>query len=176
MSSSSSSTAIRGGMSAAEMCQEHIARETIQLQTALCSLRAIQVGLTASDPERLATALQEAEAAATALDVLRQERERFSQKIADLLGRDPATVTLGRIVESLAPPVAVAIREGRQQLRSLALQVERVNRANALVVWMRLDLIAKIFAALPGAVATGRYSPAGKLQSPVCGPLWQGRG
>jgi hypothetical protein len=160
-----------------QMCQELATRESAYLEAMLANLETVRSAVTAAEPECLVTALHPARAATAALSDLRQQRQQFRERAGSLLGVPAETVTLGQVANALPAALAEPVRQQRQRLRQLAVEVDRINQANALVIWWRLDFIQQVFAGIPALACTTRYSPdGGRLQAAACGSLCQEKG
>jgi hypothetical protein len=168
--------ATQTGQALAQLCHERAASELAYLEATLDHLRRVRGALTSTQPDRLAAAVQNAQSAAGAFRGMEAERNRFREQAGALLGMAPHAVTLGKAIDSLPSDLAKPLRELRQRLREMASEMDRVNQANALISWWRLDFLHQVFAGLPGVMSSGRYSQRGKLQTPTCVPLWQTRG
>jgi hypothetical protein len=160
----------------AQMCQTLMVQEESRLRACLAVLEQFRKTLASSAPGAPMQAAANCKEAACLLVQVREQRDQFQQAAANVLKVSPATLTLRMVAEHLPPHDSIVVMQGRQRLRELAEEIDRVNQGNALIVWWCLDFVQRVFAGIQGRASAGRYSAGGKVQAGACGPIWQGQG
>lgn len=107
---------------------------------------------------------------------LRQQRDRFRQEIAHLLGIPAHEVTLSLLRAHLPEEASAAVAAAQARLQEQSAEVERLNRANAALMRSCLDFLQRFFGDLTGRPAEGRYGPGGVLRETPSGSLIDARG
>jgi FlgN protein len=162
--------------SLAEMSLTLIAREESCLQACLAALEQFRKTLASSPLGAPMPAVANCKEAACLLVQVREQRDQFQLAAASVLKVSPAGLTLRMVAEHLPLPDSIVVMRGRQRLRELAEEIDRVNQGNALIIWWCLDFVQRVFAAIQGRPSAGRYGAGGKVQAGTCGPIWQGQG
>lgn len=164
----------------AELGLKHLEREETLLEATLSALQRIRVALLAGDLEVLAETQRQHEELVRAGNVLRQERARFRQEAAQLLGGTSSageSVTLQTLAARLPGEAGEQLAQGRERLRRLAREVEHLNGSNVSLIYYCLDFLDRFFMEITGREPSGgRYGPSGTHQEAACGSILEARG
>lgn len=158
------------------LCETYVSGEEMALNRTVSSVRAIRATLLKGGIEELERSLQLQQEGAAVAAVWRRQRDQFRQDAAACLGMPAESITLGRLLEHLPPGDAEPIRRARQRLRTLAAQVEQLNRGNRILMRYTLDFFQQFFVGLTGGRGSGIYARSGKQQPAACHSLMQARG
>jgi hypothetical protein len=162
--------------SLAELSLSHLKREEAVLTATLTALEENQRALRGGSLEALAAAAAQQAEATRSAEEMKAQRRHFRAQAAALLQVPPEDVTLSALAAHLPPHLAAQLWQSRQRLRQLAGAVDKLNTANAGLLYYCLDFLHRFFRELTGRRATGRYGPGGKPEAAGCGPLLDFRG
>jgi hypothetical protein len=155
-----------------EKCLAHLDGEETHLQTILDCLREVRAGLISTDHQGLAKSLQEQETLSEKGHELATRREDLRGELAKYLGNSPRVATLGAVIDHIGAKKAAGLLTRRNRVRSLALEVNEINRDNAVLVNYSLAFVREVLRGITGSTEQGkRYSPAGAYQGAGCGVI-----
>jgi flagellar biosynthesis/type III secretory pathway chaperone len=158
-----------------QMCHAHLDQEEAVLESAAEVLRQVHAAVVEGQREKMAELLERQVAIARALDRVRQQRERFCQQAAAVLGTEAHPVTLRKLADQMPAILRERLLQRRQHLHRLAGEVERLGRDVALLSHYFLEFLQRFFMALTGG-HSGRYGREGIRQQPACGSFLRAQG
>ncbi|MHC4479896.1 MAG: flagellar export chaperone FlgN [Planctomycetota bacterium] len=96
---------------------------------------------------------------------LQQRLEGLCREIARASGWPLSQVTLGRLVESLSGPEAIALNDRRERLAAAVQRLQEESAATARLVRHALEFNNRLLAALLGTEEAGTYSAEGAVET-----------
>lgn len=152
----------------------YLEQEEEQLDVMLDSLSEVRGALLKNDLEALSTALERQAEAVHQTERVRARRGIVLRGMADRLHVDASGITLRKVAESLPASTASWLEESRSRLRQKAEEVERLNRANAAMVFQSVDVTRQVLSELTSAgPAPEVYNASGSLQGQVGGSTFE---
>jgi hypothetical protein len=152
-------------------------QEEAMLGATLESLGQVRAALTHGDLPALNRALESQAHTARAADELRQRRAALRRELAAALGVPPQTVTVEMMAKRLPADAADRLLRYRDRLRSMAADVDRLNRANASLVSQSLDFLQRFLLEITGGGQSGKsYTCCGMPREAECGSMIEARG
>lgn len=134
----------------------HLDAEEAAVRDLLKTLRDIRQALLKHDLDGFTAALERQAKAAQAAESLRANRDKLFPELARVMGIAAGQgVTLRQIAERLPEGAAAWVQRRREQLREMALDMDRLNRQNAAMVQQSIELTRQVMGALT------RQSPGG---------------
>lgn len=104
---------------------------------------------------------------------LSQRRTKLRVRLAELLEVPIERATLSRLLPLIDPPLRGRLDGLRRDLRSKLRQIERINRANLMVVRQLGDVLQTAYDRLTGKPTASRYASDGHLLVPEAVSLFQ---
>ncbi len=152
----------------------YLEQEEEQLDAMLESLAEVRTALLKNDLEALSTALERQAEAVHQTERVRARRGIVLRGMADRLHVDADGMTLRKVAESLPTETASWLEESRSRLREKAQEVERLNRANAAMVFQAVDVTRQVLSELTSSgPAPEVYNASGSLQGQVGGSTFE---
>ena len=158
------------------VCLAHGEQEEAMLAATLQSLRRIRLALTQGDLRALEEALESQAHTARAADELRQRRSELRRHLGAVLRIPPQAVTLQILADRLPADAAEKLGRCRARLRTLAADVDQLNRSNAALVGQSLDFLHRFLVEITGGQAGQSYTCSGQPRQAECGSMIEGRG
>ena len=141
-------------------------RHSLVKEMALCVRQA--------DLSRLAALLETEAAVVGAADAVGQRVQQARELMAAACGLPLEQVTLGRLVEALDGPTAIALNDRRERLLMVVQKLQQECAATAAIVRYALDFNNRLLAALVGAEDEGgTYSPRGAVEATCQGATFR---
>ena len=147
------------------------------LAETLDSLQEVRGALRGGGLEGLRRALDRQARIAEASGELRERRAGLRREMAGVLGLSPREVTLTRLAARLPADVAAHLTACRDRLGRMAVEVDRVNRANAALVGQSLEFLERFLTEITDGDSVGAgYAASGAIRAPAVGSLIEARG
>jgi hypothetical protein len=159
-----------------QLALEHAGREEQALEAQLAAGHVLRDALVSAAADRLERLHQQQAGVMDEAGRLKEQRRRFRQHAAAILGIPTGDVNLSAVVARLLPGQGEALAQRQRRLRDLGGEVERLSQNNAALIYYGLDFLQRFVADLTGEYGASRYSAAGRRQRPARGPFIQLRG
>ena len=154
-------------------CLAHFEKEEAMLAATLDAMRAIRSALIARDLQQLETAVSQQQQTAKTAGDLRASRDEIRQRVAESLGMATEHVSLRHVVKLASPRIADRLESCRRRLSEMANEIERMNRANAMLVRHSIDMLHGFLECLAGAATrSNRYDAGGRIEDGSGGTLF----
>lgn len=158
-------------------CLAHMQQEEAMLTETLESLRQVRAALLSGDLDSLKIALERQTRIAHASAELRERRAGLRREMSTVLGVPPRDVTLLRFASGLPRDITDHLIGCRERLRTMAAEVDRVNRANAALVGQSLDFLERFLTEITDGDPGGAgYTARGASREPALGSIIEARG
>lgn len=139
----------------------HLEREEAVLLDTLDLLRRVRAALLRSDAAELQALRAPQELAAAATDRLRAERDALRVRLGQVIGQEPAGVSLTTLTAALPADLRRPIVGAGDRLRALAKEADRLVRANANLASYLVRFTRGVLLNLTGGETRTCYGPSG---------------
>ena len=144
---------------------EIVENEVCAFQRLLDNMEREQRALVANDVEGLDAMVAEQQSLTEEAGRLEAERSRVVTSLSAVLGEEPDSVTLKRLVEQIQGPQSERLGEMRETLIDLQEKIRRTNRHNLLLIKQSMKYVDKTLQVLTGGDGSeGVYAQSGKVQ------------
>lgn|GEM_PF-2890337 len=144
------------------------------LTSTLEMLRNIRAALVTRDQTALVEALDSQQRSEQSAGELHAARELVRQRISNSLGVAPADATLQRLSVQVSGDLRVRLANGRRRLADLTVEIDSINRCNAVLVQQSMGLLNQVLFCLTGQDASSqRYGASGHMASGGAGSVIQ---
>lgn len=154
----------------------HLDEEAGALADALAVLQVLNKSLRLAEYDDFESIRARQQSIAVQLDALRLARRDLMRTAAAILRRRPEELTLRAILPHLPADLARHLDACRERTRVLALQVDALNRRNALLTGQGLAFVRERLEGMCAVSPTGRYGATGKAVAAPRGSFFHVQG
>ena len=145
---------------------EIVQEEVCTFQRLLDNMEREQRALVSNDVETLDSMVAEQQNLTTQAGRLEAERTKVVNLLSTVLGEEPDSVTLKRLVEQAQGPHSERLSEMRETLIDLQEKIRRTNRHNLLLIKQSMKYVDKTLQILTGGDGSeGLYAQSGKVEN-----------
>lgn len=155
-------------------CIGHLQQEEAMLTSTLEMLQQIRAALVNRNQAALAEALEAQQRSEKSASELHASRELVRLRIGRCLGLPPAEATLKQLSQRVTGELRERLSAGRRRLAELTMEIDSVNRCNAVLVQQSMGLLNQVLFCLTGQDGSSqRYGASGQMSSGNSGSVIQ---